>query len=133
MKPDNILLTSMCAKIGDFGLCHESPVPYNVDREGDRRYLSPETLSLDPLTSSSDVFSLGLIALEMALCIQLPENGPIWHQLRQGEFELVNNVAPPLSDLIKSMLHPTPSERPDCRALLKHPILDLFARRALSL
>lgn len=133
MKPQNILVTSICAKIADFGLCQESPVLCSADREGDRRYMAPEVLTPAPLLASSDVFSLGLIALEMALCIQVPENGPMWQQLRQGDLELVEKVAPPLSDLIKSMLHPQARMRPTCRDLLKHPILDSYARRVLSL
>ena len=135
IKPDNLFISrDGTIKIGDFGMATRLPAP-NMDKEGDRTYLPPELLNHNCIDYHADIFSLGLIVLEMAANVQLPENGPIWQQLREGKVEQVigHHISPPLVDLIKSMLQPCPTDRPSAQALLNHPILQslLYAEPGL--
>lgn len=71
-------------KIGDFGLASVWPTPSDIDGEGDREYIGPEVLS-GRFDKPGDVFSLGMIMLEIAGNIILPDNGTSWQRLRAGD------------------------------------------------
>jgi hypothetical protein len=86
--------------------------------------ISPTTFP--PRARLSPPRSLGLVILEVAANIILPENGQSWHKLRQGEIDECFVDAPvaisaPLRDLIASMLHPVPEMRPSAAGILAHP------------
>ncbi|SPN97284.1 related to protein kinase SWE1 [Cephalotrichum gorgonifer] len=86
MKPANVLITfEGVLRIGDFGLATEWPAAKGIDAEGDREYIGPEILK-GQFDKPADMFSLGLIALEISANVQLPENGPSWLALRNGDF-----------------------------------------------
>ena len=51
--------------------------------EGDSKYLAPEVLS-GKFSMKADIFSLGITLLELACDLDLPANGKLWHELRQG-------------------------------------------------
>jgi membrane-associated tyrosine/threonine-specific cdc2-inhibitory kinase len=128
IKPANIFISSQnTLKIGDFGLASKCPILNPEEREGDRTYLAPEILwSSHQMTSKpADIFSLGLIALEMSCNIYLPENGPCWTQLREANFSNIDfsKISFALMDLIKSMLLPNPTERPTASDILTHPLI----------
>lgn len=75
-------------KIGDFGLAAQWPAARGIEGEGDRRYIAPEILNGN-YDKPADVFSLGLIMFEIASNVWLPDNGPHWLELRQGNFSAV--------------------------------------------
>ncbi|KAJ6440288.1 arginine permease [Purpureocillium lavendulum] len=93
MKPANILITFEGAlKIGDFGLAQLTTSPTDeVDVEGDREYMAPEMLR-GKAGKAADIFSLGLMTLEMATNCSLPENGPTWVALRSGDLSEVPSL-----------------------------------------
>ncbi|XP_024961158.1 G-type lectin S-receptor-like serine/threonine-protein kinase At5g24080 [Cynara cardunculus var. scolymus] len=69
IKPENILLgADFCPKISDFGLSKlrkkEDMVSYSRMR-GTRGYMAPEWVKSDQITPKADVYSFGMVLLEM--------------------------------------------------------------------
>lgn len=86
IKLDNVLISEddETCKLADFGLV------IDLDRansqhatEGDSRYMAPEILQ-GHFSKAADIFSLGIAMLELACYMDLPANGPLWHELRHG-------------------------------------------------
>ena len=77
-------------KIGDLGLMAQKGrlgpgSTKNEYREGDNRYMAPETLQ-GIFTSRADVFSLGITLLSVVCDIELPKNGDMWHKVMNLTF-----------------------------------------------
>ena len=85
LKPANVFIDwEGVLKIGDFGMASSWPAPAGLDGEGDREYIGPEVLS-GRFDKPADIFSLGMIMLEIAGNIVLPDNGTSWQRLRAGD------------------------------------------------
>ncbi|KAL6904965.1 mitosis inhibitor protein kinase SWE1 [Trichoderma evansii] len=111
MKPANILITfEGVIKIGDFGLAQAVSDDIYLDIEGDREYMAPEMLE-GKADQSADIFSLGLMTLEAAANVVLPDNGPTWVALRSGDLSEVPSLTwTPSSDVQRDALgNPTES------------------------
>lgn len=127
IKPANIFIKKsptgdLILKIGDFGLARKCPVPPNTGLEGDKVYLAPEVLGDDGFTTSADIFSLGLILVEMASNNYLPDTGVYWQDLRKGNISLCENLdhsSPELLNLIKKMIDPNPNLRPTATEIMQ--------------
>lgn len=92
LKPANVLITfEGVLKISDFGMATKWPAPPGIDGEGDREYIGPEIL-LGRFDKPSDIFALGLIMLEIAGNVMLPENGTSWQRLRSGDMSDVPSL-----------------------------------------
>ena len=92
LKPANILITfEGVLKISDFGMASQWPAPPGIDGEGDREYIGPEIL-LGRFDKPSDIFALGLIMLEIAGNVMLPDNGTSWQRLRSGDMSDVPSL-----------------------------------------
>jgi len=88
IKPANILISKNTYQIADFGMASYLPVPRGMEPEGDRAYMAPEIL-FGNYGKPADIFSFGLVLLEIMSGIILPENGPNWHALRQSQFDSI--------------------------------------------
>jgi mitosis inhibitor protein kinase SWE1 len=85
IKPANILINfAGSLKIGDFGMATSWPAQQGIEGEGDREYIGPEILR-GQFDKASDIFALGLMLVEIAANVQLPDNGVIWQRLRSGD------------------------------------------------
>lgn len=85
LKPANVFIDwEGVLKIGDFGMASTWPAPPGLDGEGDREYIGPEILS-GRFDKPADIFALGMIMLEIAGNIVLPDNGVSWQRLRHGD------------------------------------------------
>lgn len=92
LKPSNILIDfEGTLKIGDFGMAAALPVIQGPEFEGDREYLAYEVLRGE-IDKPADIFSLGLIMLEVAANVKLPDNGATWQALRFGDFSEIPSL-----------------------------------------
>lgn len=92
LKPANVLITfEGVLKIGDFGMATQWPAQPGIDGEGDREYIGPEILE-GQFDKPSDVFALGLIMLEIAGNVMLPDYGASWQRLRSGDMSDVPSL-----------------------------------------
>ncbi|KAK7310150.1 hypothetical protein RJT34_07463 [Clitoria ternatea] len=69
IKPENILLgDDLCPKISDFGLAKlrkKEDMVTMSRRRGTPGYMAPEWITADPITSKADVYSFGMVLLEL--------------------------------------------------------------------
>lgn len=92
LKPANVLITfEGVLKIADFGMATPWPAQPGIDGEGDREYIGPEILK-GQFDKPGDVFALGLIMLEIAGNVMLPDNGASWQRLRTGDMSDVPSL-----------------------------------------
>ncbi|KZF20084.1 kinase-like protein [Xylona heveae TC161] len=92
LKPANVLITfEGVLKIGDFGMATAWPAAPGIEGEGDREYIGPEIL-MGQYDKPADVFALGLIMLEIAGNVELPDNGISWQKLRSGDMSDVPSL-----------------------------------------
>uniref|UniRef100_A0A2P2HYL5 Nuclear receptor-binding protein homolog n=1 Tax=Hirondellea gigas TaxID=1518452 RepID=A0A2P2HYL5_9CRUS len=87
-------------------------------------YIAPEYADGGPITSSVDVYSLGMCVLEMA-ALEISGNGDSGHCISK---ELISKTIDSLEnleqrDFIRQCLESDPSKRPGVRQLLLHPVL----------
>lgn len=141
IKPQNIRVqagTTLTVKLIDFGIAR-APDAYNAPRitatneiVGTPRYMSPEQLTNRPLTPASDIYSLGIVALEL---LQGPgalhghRLGDQLDRLRSGHlFAAEESSTHPLWAVIRRMAATNVEERfPSCEAVLS--ALDAEPRR----
>ena len=106
--------------LGDFGqACENGKLPDG--EEGDSTYMAPEVLK-GSATPSCDMFSLGISFYELAAYVELPADGPLWHDLRKGKLpQLPQGRSQDLYNLLCKLMDPVESRRPTAREVLAHP------------
>lgn len=67
------------------------PAKAGIEGEGDREYIGPEIL-MGKYDKPADIFALGLIMLETAGNVALPDNGVSWQKLRNGDMSDVPSL-----------------------------------------
>ncbi|PIN03904.1 Serine/threonine protein kinase [Handroanthus impetiginosus] len=109
IKSSNILLVeNFVAKVADFGLAHASKngsicfEPVNTDIRGTPGYLDPEYMITQELTEKSDIYSYGVVLLELITgrrAIQDNKNLVEWSQIfLDSESRITDLVDPYLGD-----------------------------------
>lgn len=110
MKPANVLISfDGYLKIGDFGMAAAWPAEKGLEGEGDREYMAPEILS-GRFDKPADIFALGLIALEAALNVFLPDFGPTWQKFRSGDLSGLGNLTWPEASAVERDANGIPVE-----------------------
>lgn len=128
IKPDNILVgRGNVYKIADFGLATASHSGRDDVSDGDCRYLAKELITgiLQSLPQA-DVFSLGLVAYELATNPRpLPKHGDEWQRIRDGFLDraLLPELPAQLWELLSSMVSNIPAERPSSSDISLHPCI----------
>jgi mitosis inhibitor protein kinase SWE1 len=150
IKTANILVAhDRSLKIADFGLATRSPrvTPQEIiagsglggtigayegsnklEREGDRIYMPPEMLE-GVFVKAADIYSLGIVILELALNVYLPDGGVHWRALRENNYSYVDmsTLSAPLADFIMNCMQADPNRRPTIEQVVAHPILQRVA------
>ncbi|KAI9261548.1 kinase-like domain-containing protein [Phascolomyces articulosus] len=135
LKPSNVLIDDAGSiKIGDFGVSVREPVDLQwVKGEGDRRYMAPDLLR-DQFHKPADIFSLGLMVLEMAAGIVLPGTGEAWEELRIADFsgceEALAKTSLKMREFIEWLMQTNAQERPTIDQVLNHP--ELVSRKSIK-
>ncbi len=91
--------------------------------------MAPELLNISDRLPSADIFSLGLTLYELCYTVDqiekgnllLPTEGPLWHKLREGESDPVQNRPLEMVQLIQNMLLPDPASRPTADIIVALP------------
>ena len=96
IKPSNLfILEDDSVKIIDFGVAHRLDVSRTMGRKGTLLYMSPEQLSMKPLTRASDVFSLAVVCYEV-----LTRRQPFLAATEDAVVEAIRHLnAPPASSI----------------------------------
>ncbi|XP_016329646.1 serine/threonine-protein kinase PAK 4 [Sinocyclocheilus anshuiensis] len=132
IKSDSILLSlDGRIKLSDFGFCAQisKDIPRRKSLVGTPYWMAPEVISKSPYGTEVDVWSLGIMLVEM-----VDGEPPYFSEtpvaamkrLRDEPAPTVRNVhqvSPMLKDFLKRMLTRDPLERASATDLLEHPFL----------
>ena len=116
IKPSNLfILEDDSVKIIDFGVAHRLDISRTVGRKGTLLYMSPEQLSMKPLTRASDVFSLAVVCYEV-----LTRKQPFLAASEDAVVEAIRHVNPPPVSSINTKVSVSLSQVL-CKAMAKDP------------
>ncbi|KAK9409689.1 serine/threonine-protein kinase PAK 6 [Crotalus adamanteus] len=132
IKSDSILLTlDGRVKLSDFGFCAQisKDVPKRKSLVGTPYWMAPEVISRSPYTTEVDIWSLGIMVIEM-IDGEPPyfSDSPVqaMKRLRDSPPPKLKNshkTSPVLRDFLERMLTRDPLERATAQELLDHPFL----------
>jgi len=128
IKAANILLMNGQVKIADFGVSatldtinnQSQDDKWNVMLVGTPGYMAPETIRRGHYDTKTDIWSLGITAIEMA------DGVPPRTNLRPGPpptLQNPKNFSSEFNDFIKQCLTKKPSQRASAETLLLHPFI----------
>jgi hypothetical protein len=122
LKPANVLLDEAGgAFLADFGVAHlgDASATATAGMLGTLRYMSPEQKMGEPASSKSDVYGVGLIALELFALPQPPAPLP-------------SSLTPDVSALLIDMLRDDPTKRPDAATARRSMLAIAWPDHALT-
>jgi serine/threonine protein kinase len=126
IKPENVMIRSDgFLKVLDFGIAHHTAGPEAIATLpiGTVGYMSPEQIRGDALTPASDIFSLGVVLLELAtgkhpFLEETPASTAIAIGQREVEIEVPSIAGgPAFAKLLRQMLEKDPARRPTAAAV----------------
>jgi serine/threonine protein kinase len=116
IKPSNLfILEDDSVKIIDFGVAHRLDVSATRNRKGTLLYMSPEQLSMKPLTRASDVFSLAVVCYEA-----ITRRQPFLAASEDAVIEAIRHLNPPPVSSINPKVSVSLSQVL-CKAMAKDP------------
>lgn len=130
MKSDNILVnTKGEIKLADFGFCCDSAIKHR-SAIGTPYWMAPECISEDEYDTKVDIWSVGIIVIEMA-----EKEPPYLNETPLKALMLItSNPAPSVKnpkdwsltflDFLGKCLHKDPNKRSTAEELLQHPFLE---------
>ncbi|XP_033861222.2 serine/threonine-protein kinase PAK 5-like isoform X1 [Acipenser ruthenus] len=134
IKSDSILLTSDGRiKLSDFGFCAQvsKEVPKRKSLVGTPYWMAPEVISRLPYGTEVDIWSLGIMVIEMVDGEPPYFNEPPLQAMRRIRDNLpprlkdTHKVSSVLRGFLDLMLVREPSQRATAQELLRHPLLKL--------
>lgn len=129
IKPANVIVTGQrgLIKLTDFGIAHLINSGHTLAGQmlGSPRYMSPEQAMGYEVDGRSDIFSLGAVLYEM-LTGHYAFDGDslptivyrVINEMPVAATSLRPQLPQELANLLASMLHKNPADRPDARALV---------------
>lgn len=130
IKPSNIVLSrGGAAKLTDFGISTElqDSIACVDTFVGTANYMSPERVLGQPYSYSSDIWSAGLLLLQLVLGEFPYELTGVYIDLMtsitEGPPRVPDDVSPHFRDFVMSCLRTAADERPQAAALVDHPFL----------
>lgn len=132
IKSDSILLAADgSVKITDFGFCAQvmPDVPKRRSLVGTPYWLSPEIITRQPYGPETDIWSMGIMVIEM-----VDSEPPFYNEQPMIAMKKIRDMRPPmfqnsrsphLQDFVSRMLIKDPMQRATARELLQHPFLQL--------
>lgn len=121
IKPSNILLTAQGpVKIVDFGLasmCGAEQLTMNGVGMGTPAYMSPEQALGEPVDHRSDIWSLGVVLLEMLTRQRVFRADTIpglLYQVVHGEIPMLKSMPEPLRSVLARAIERDPAKRYQC-------------------
>jgi len=146
LKPSNIYFSSDgVIKIGDFGLVtddklggggdhghhheHHHHHHQHTDQVGTLTYMSPEQLQRKPYNHKVDIYSMGLILIELLVPFSTQSERLIkFNEAKKGD--LPGSLLQQESSLVSRMLHQVPDGRPEIGDILGLSWLEEVSRRS---
>ncbi|KAF0749667.1 serine/threonine-protein kinase PAK mbt [Aphis craccivora] len=134
IKSDSILLTTDGrVKISDFGFCAQvsQELPKRKSLVGTPYWMSPEVISRLPYGPEVDIWSLGIMVIEMVDGEPPFFNEPPLQAMRRirdmppPKLKNSNKISPRLQGFLERLLVRDPAQRATAAELLQHPFLRL--------
>lgn len=131
LKAQNIFLTgSGEVKLGDFGIARhlQHTIQKTKSMVGTPYYMAPEICENKEYSFKADIWSLGVILLEMCL-LRPPFDAnslPVLAlKISKGEhYPVPRNYSRELRKLVTEMLQVDPGRRPSINEVLRHPLIE---------